>query len=133
MVGIGVFVERAGKILLGLRKSKTHGDGEWSLPGGHLEQGESFEACCKREVFEETGLDIENIREVGFTNDLFPESGLHYVTLYFYAVCAGGALISKEPHKCLQWKWFDIDRLPDPLFCGTERVVAELMHLMERH
>lgn len=123
-VGIGVFVRKDNTILLGKRKSMTHGHGEWGLPGGHLEMGETFEACCQREVFEETGLSIRNIRKLAFTNDFFPESNLHYVTLYFTADYAGGELINKEPHKCEGWQWFWLDQLPKPLFCGVEEIIS---------
>lgn len=122
-LGIGVFVRKEGKILLGRRKSKTHGHGEWSLPGGHLENWESFETCCSREVFEETGLLIKNIEKLSFTNDIFPLAGLHYVTLYFMADYAGGELVNREPRKCEGWEWFDMERLPNPLFCGIEEVL----------
>ena len=81
-VGLGVFVKKDGKILVGKRKG-YHGGGTWALPGGHLEPGESFESCCKREVLEETGLIIKNISPVVFTNDVFHDEGLHYITLFF--------------------------------------------------
>ncbi len=125
-IGISVFVKKEGKVLLGLRRSETHGDGEWSLPGGHLEQGESFEECCRREVLEETGLSITNIKKADFTNDLFPESGLHYVTLYFSADYAGGNLTNREPHKCERWEWFSSGALPEPLFCGIKDVISAI-------
>ena len=123
-VGIGVFVRKDRKILLGKRKSETHGDGEWSLPGGHLEKGESFEECCIREVFEETGLSIKNISKLTFTNDFFPDVDLHYVTLYFTADYSGGRLMNKEPHKCEQWKWHEPEKLPHPLFCGIKEALS---------
>lgn len=122
-LGIGVFVRKEGKILLGKRRSKTHGHGEWSLPGGHLEKWESFEKCCSREVFEETGLQIKDIEKLSFTNDFFPHAGLHYVTLYFTADYAGGKIVNKEPHKCEGWEWFDMEKLPHPLFCGIDEVI----------
>jgi len=121
--GIGIFVRRGGKILLGKRISDTHGDGEWSLPGGHLEQWESFEDCCRREVYEETGLKIRNIKRLYFTNDLFPDEGLHYVTLYFTADSPEGPPENREPHKCGGWEWFSLDDLPSPLFCGIREVI----------
>jgi 8-oxo-dGTP diphosphatase len=112
IIGIGVFVKKEGKALLGLRRSETHGDGEWSLPGGHLEQGESFEECCRWEVLEETGISITNIQKADFTNDIFPEAGLHYVTLYFTADYESGNLTNREPHKCERWEWFSTGELP---------------------
>lgn len=124
-IGMGVFVRKDRKILLGRRRSVTHGDGEWSLPGGHLEKWESFESCCRREVLEETGVSIGNIRKLGFTNDLFRAADLHYVTLYFVADYFGGELTNREPHKCEGWQWFEIDKLPSPLFCGIREIMAE--------
>jgi 8-oxo-dGTP diphosphatase len=50
-VGIGVFIFKDGKFLMGCRKG-THGAGTWSVPGGHLEFGESFEECAEREALE---------------------------------------------------------------------------------
>ena len=54
-VGIGVFVLKDGKFLLGKRKS-SHGEGSWSFPGGHLEFNEELEDCTRREVMEEAGI-----------------------------------------------------------------------------
>ena len=57
-VGVGVAVFQEGRILLGKRKG-AHGDGEWGFPGGHLELGETVEECARRELFEETGMQVE--------------------------------------------------------------------------
>lgn len=48
-VGIGVMIFKDGKVLLGKRKG-SHGDGEYSFPGGHLNYMESFEDCAQRET-----------------------------------------------------------------------------------
>lgn len=59
-------------------------EGAIQLPGGHLEVGESPEACAVREVAEETGLVVreEDVRFVTATNDIFAREGKHYVTLF---------------------------------------------------
>lgn len=59
-IGVGVFVIKDGKFLMGQRRG-SHGEGTWSVPGGHLEFGESPESTALREVFEETSLKIANI------------------------------------------------------------------------
>ncbi len=68
-VGVSVIIVKDGKVLMGKRKN-AHGAGMWSFPGGHLEFNEEIEACVKREVREETGISIKNIRKLGFTNDI---------------------------------------------------------------
>lgn len=121
-VGIGVIVSKNGKILLGKRKG-SHGAGEWSLPGGHLEAGEFPENCCIREVLEETGIDISNcfIDFLDVTNDLFPEEGLHYITLFYYVEISEDVQPKlMEPEKCEFWGWFYRDKAPKPLFKPLE-------------
>ena len=55
--------EKEGKteILLSLRKNTGYRDGEYELPGGHVEEGETEEETALREVFEETNIKIELI------------------------------------------------------------------------
>lgn len=60
-VGVGVMIFKNGKILLHKRRG-SHGEGEHSFPGGHLEYMESFEECARRETKEEAGIEIKNIR-----------------------------------------------------------------------
>jgi len=56
------------KIFLG--KSNKWGD-RWIVPGGHLELGETFVECIKREVREETNLEISNIELIGIQESIF--------------------------------------------------------------
>jgi 8-oxo-dGTP diphosphatase len=114
-VGVGVLVVRQGKILLGKRKG-SHGAGEWALPGGHLEFGESVVDCARREVLEETGLTIDRPKPGPFSSDLFPEIGRHYVTLFVIADSPDGEPELREPEKCEGWEWFRWSELPTPLF-----------------
>ena len=124
-VGVGVFVRRNGKILVGKRKG-SHGAGTWALPGGHLEPGESFETCCKREVLEETGLVISRIRPVVFTNDIFLDEGLHYITLFFRGEYESGEAIVVEPRHCEEWRWVFLDYIPQPVFLPLRNALKEI-------
>jgi len=114
-VGVGVFIVRNTKVLMGQRMN-SHGAGTWALPGGHLEYAETIGACAKREVFEETGLKVERVRSLGFTENFFENEQQHYVTLFVMAEAYCGELVLKEPKKCAGWFWFDWDDLPEPLF-----------------
>jgi len=124
-VGLGVFVKREGKILVGERIG-SHGAGTWALPGGHLEPGESFEACCKREVLEETGLIIKDISPVVFTNDIFHDAGLHYVTLFFRAEYHSGDLVIREPRECKEWRWVSLSQIPQPIFLPLKNALERI-------
>ncbi len=113
-VGVGVVVIREGKILLGKRKS-SHGAGEWSTPGGHLEFGESVEDCALRELAEETGLKALSLQLGPWVNNVIDDTK-HYVTLVVFADTFEGEPQLLEPHKCEGWEWFAWDALPSPLF-----------------
>lgn len=114
-IGCGVFVIKGNKILLGKRKT-DHGNGQWASPGGHLEHGEEPEECARREVFEETGLQIKNIRKATYTNHRFENSAKHYVTLWMVSEYASGEVQLREPDKFERWEWFEWNHLPSPLF-----------------
>src|SRR3989344_7046702 len=76
-IGIGVMIVKNGKVLLGKRRG-SHGAGEYAWPGGHMEYMESFEGCAKREVQEETGMEIDNVRFLRLLN-LKKYAPKHYV------------------------------------------------------
>jgi len=56
-----IFDEARQKVLLTQRTD----NGLWCLPGGKMESGETLEECCRREVFEETGLEVRKKRLIG--------------------------------------------------------------------
>jgi len=123
-VGIGVMVFKEGRILLGKRKG-SHGAGEYAIPGGHMEYMESFEACAKRELLEETGMQITNIRFLRLLNlkDYAPK---HYVDVGLIADWESGEPLVLEPNKCEGWDWYDLKNLPAPLFKTTDTYLEAL-------
>lgn len=116
-VGLGVFIRKDGKILLGKRKG-SHGAGGWCPPGGHLEFGESWEQCARRETMEEVGIKIKNISFGAVTNDIFEKDSKHYITICMVADYDSGEVKVMEPEKCEKWEWFEWekDKLPEKLF-----------------
>jgi len=121
-VGVGVYILREGKVLLGKRKN-SHGAGSWCPPGGHIEFGEDIFNCAIRETLEEAGVTIKNLKYGPYTNDVFEKEGKHYVTLAIIAEYDSGEAELKEPEKCEEWKWFDWNSLPTPLFLPTKNLV----------
>ncbi|KAL7485103.1 hypothetical protein ACHAW6_010706 [Cyclotella cf. meneghiniana] len=122
-VGVGVLVKDPAdpnKVFAGLRKN-SHGEGTLALPGGHLEMYESWGDCAIREVLEETGLDIHNVKFGHVTNDIMKDQQKHYITIFMMAECVpppsflGMAMHPKprnlEPHKCHGWDSYSWDEL----------------------
>lgn len=123
-VGVGVIVVKDGKVLLGKRKG-AHGEGSWAFPGGHLEFGESLEDCANREVIEETGIKIKNVRKFSYTNDIFSQENKHYITCFVVADYDSGEVEILEPNKCEKWDWFEWDNLPEPRFIPLQNLLKE--------
>ncbi|MCX6746735.1 MAG: NUDIX hydrolase [Candidatus Pacearchaeota archaeon] len=125
-VGLGVIIQKEDKVLL-LKRKGSHGAGEWSFPGGHLEFFETFERCAKRETKEETGLDVELVKKdpIAITNDLFNEENKHYITLYMEARYISGEPKILESEKCEDMGWFDWNNLPRPLFLPIQNLIKQ--------
>ena len=114
-VGIAILIRnKNNQILLGKRISKL-GNHTWAPPGGKLERGETIENCIIRETKEETGMILSDMKFNCFTNDIF-EDGNHFVTIYMDATKIHGFPTVMEPDKCVEWKYFDMTDLPEPLF-----------------
>jgi len=123
-VGLGVIiVDNNGHILIGKRKGVL--SPYYSIPGGHLEIGETFEEGAIREIKEETNLEIQDPEVVVVTNNLrtYKESGAHYVSIVLLAQNFSGELKNMEPHKCEEYLWCDPAELPTPHFDASERGV----------
>lgn len=114
LVGIGVMIFKKGKVLLARRKG-SHGEGEYGFPGGHLEYGESFAQCARRETMEECGVDIHDVRFL-FTANILDYMPKHYVHIGLTAQWKSGQPTIKEPDKSESWNWHSLDSLPEPLF-----------------
>lgn len=109
LVGIGAVLISEGKILLEKRGNEP-GRGQWSIPGGLVELGESTEQTLVREVKEETGLEVESaglIDVVG--NAVRDEAGkikYHFVIIDYLTKIKGGTL--KAGTDAEELKWVDL-------------------------
>ncbi|KAK9767431.1 hypothetical protein K7432_002790 [Basidiobolus ranarum] len=113
----GIIFRPDGKFLIGKRKG-SQGEGTWALPGGHLEFGESFEACVSRETEEETGLVIpaSNFKYFYAVNAPMPADNKHYVTVFLRADLqeTEPKAMLMEPNKCEGWAWVSLKDLEEP-------------------
>ncbi|HDQ22814.1 MAG TPA: NUDIX domain-containing protein [Candidatus Uhrbacteria bacterium] len=121
-VGIGVMIlNEQNQVLLGLRQG-SHGAGEWSFPGGHLEFGETVFETAKREVKEETGLNVIPMEIISVADEMryIATDDKHYLNIGVRADYQGGEPKIMEPDKCTKWGWFDLNNLPNRMLEGTQ-------------
>jgi 8-oxo-dGTP diphosphatase len=133
-VGFGVMILKDSKVLLGKRHddpekadSELHGEGTWTMPGGKLHFGESFEEAASREVLEETGLKVDKskLKIISLSNDIKEDA--HFVTIGFLCTEFKGQPKVMEPDEITRWEWFDINKLPRPIFFPSEKVVKNYL------
>ncbi|MGV8131142.1 MAG: nucleotide triphosphate diphosphatase NUDT15 [Candidatus Pacearchaeota archaeon] len=136
-VGVGVLVfNKDYHLLLGKRKG-SHGEGEYSIPGGWVEHGETLKRAAVRELREEVGLYVSE-EELSFLK--FEESFEYmpkHVINFGFALWYHGKREPKllEPDKCEGWGWYDLDSLPEPIGSLTENLIiqnARNQYLAER-
>jgi len=120
--------DEQGRILLTRRAD----NGQWCLPGGRLESGESVTEACEREVLEETGLTVRVTRLVGVYSHpnqlvVYPDGNkAHIVALHFEAEVVGGELgLSNET---TDYGYFTVQELEGLEFMGRhkERILDTL-------
>lgn len=115
-VGVGLILLKGNKILLGKRKG-SHAHGEYGSTGGHVEHLETAEETALRELAEEAGPDIKvkNMRFLCITNITLYKPK-HYIDIGFVAEWESGEPKLMEPDKRVNWDWYDINNLPEPIF-----------------
>jgi len=128
-VGLGILIKDGNKILLGHRtKNSTDTGGiyepdTWTLPGGKQEYDETIFEGAAREVKEETNLDVDGLSIFNVADDIQPDR--HYITIQIIANNHSGELKAMEPDREDEWKWFDIDKLPEHIYSPSKKFINE--------
>lgn len=105
LVGVGAVIVEQGRVLL-VRRGREPLKGQWSLPGGLLELGESLIAGVAREVREETGLIVEPIELIELLDRIHREGErvrYHYVLADYLCRVTGGALQAASDADDVRW------------------------------
>lgn len=130
--GFGVILIKDNKILLGMRHpdpdkadSAFRSAGEWSLPGGKLDFGESLEDGAVREVKEETSIIIKNPKVISMHN--CKNEHAHFLTAGLLATEWEGEAKVMEADEMIKWEWFDINELPYSRYFPSFEVIENYM------
>jgi 8-oxo-dGTP diphosphatase len=116
-------VDGEGRMLL-VRHRKA-GREYWLLPGGGVERGETLLDAARRELAEETGLDVEVGRLLLMCESIEEQGGRHIIHVTFAATVRSGALTPGRDERLVDAAWLPVDRLGDlPLFPA---IAAELL------
>ena len=105
------------KVLLQKRENTGFEDGNYGLPSGHLEENETAIEALVRETEEEIGVIIkeEDLEFVHLNHYLYKNNSDEddYLQIIFVTDKWEGEIVNREPHKCTDLSWFDLDNLPE--------------------
>jgi mutator protein MutT len=111
-VTVHLFFLREGQILLARRFNTGYADGQYSVPAGHLEGGETVMAAAAREAEEEVGIKLER-DHMTFSTVMHRMEEEERVDFFVYVHQWQGEPFNAEPHKCDDLRWVDVDQLPE--------------------
>jgi 8-oxo-dGTP pyrophosphatase MutT (NUDIX family) len=120
LVLVNAVVEKNGRILVSQRSwEETHEPGKWAIPGGKVERTEGdvwniIEKTLKKEVMEETGVEIEDHAEFLTNNTFIRSTGQHVVVLVFLCHWKKGEV--KPLEDTIDTKWISEEELKDMEF-----------------
>lgn len=113
---------RENQILLLRRFNTGYGDGQYSVPAGHLDGGETVIAAAAREAEEEIGVKIQS-NEMSFSTVMHRIEGDERVDFFIHVCQWNGEPFNAEPDKCDELCWVDVDHLPENTIPYVRRAI----------
>lgn len=123
MIGVGgLLFNRQDQVLL-IRRNKPPSQGLWSVPGGKLEAGEGLTECCRREIREETGLDVNVLLLIAVVERRI--ENFHYVIVDFLVELRDESQnLPRAASDVSEARWIDLDKIDDyPLVAGLPEII----------
>lgn len=106
-----LFLVRGGRILLLRRFNTGYQDGKYSVPAGHVEEGETLTGTLIREVKEEIGIEVK-ARDIRLVHVMHRKETDIRMDFFFTVTTWRGLVANREPEKCDDLRWFPLDNLP---------------------
>lgn len=103
---------RENQILLLRRFNTGFEDGNYSVPAGHLDGGETVRMAAIREASEEIGIQIE-IEDITFATVMHRKSNDERVDFFVHVKAWEGEPFNAEPEKCDDLRWYELEMLPE--------------------
>lgn len=126
LIGVGVVVFKDGRVLL-VRRAKPPREGSWSLPGGRQRLGEAVRETARREVREETGLEVEVTALLDVVDSLHRDAAgriaYHFTLIDFLAEWRGGETVAGGDAAAVTWADPE-DLAPYDLWDETVRLIG---------
>jgi 8-oxo-dGTP diphosphatase len=113
---------RGDQVLLLRRFNTGYADGQYSVPAGHLDGGETVIAAARREGLEETGVRI-NADDVAFSSVVHRKDGDERVDFFVHIRHWQGEPANTEPDKCDELRWVNINQLPDNVIPYVKKAI----------
>jgi ADP-ribose pyrophosphatase YjhB (NUDIX family) len=117
------YIERDGEFLA-LRRAHPPELGAWDLPGGFVESGETPIECIRREILEETGLEVEIVALIGAYTGQYGPGGKWTIDIGYRCRLTGGTF-SLSDEKC-EARWASLEDFPVPAFNGEREALEAL-------
>jgi len=116
-VGVGaIIIDKQGCIFLARRGPMAKNErGLWEFPGGSVEFGETLAQALQREIQEEYGIEISVGKLVDVADHILPQEHQHWVSPTYICEITTGVPYIREPEKCTEIGWFDVDQAPNEL------------------
>jgi 8-oxo-dGTP diphosphatase len=125
---VAVLIIKDGKVLMTKRLGSS-GAGSWAFAGGHLEANESIGETARREIEEEIGAKLKNLKWLATAYPYQPENEKRYRTFLVRAELDSDYHIAEE-HKITELGWFGLEKFPQPLFEPMNQYLPEVLKVV---
>jgi 8-oxo-dGTP diphosphatase len=119
---IAAILEKNGKVLIARRKKDDPLQDKWEFPGGKVEQGETHEACLKRELMEELGINVKVGEFVASSSYAYSHISIELIAYRVFHISGEIAVSDHE-----EIKWVSVDDLERYDFPAADKPIIDAL------